>query len=309
MEVDDFEAAYESAVAADAAGTLEPATDFGRNAKVSTGDEEIVETDGVSSETSSSEVDNTDVDSETDVDDDIVSGTETFEWSDHKDKLVTVKVNGEEIRVPLAEAMSSYMRQADYTKKTQALAEVQRLADWGREFQEAIQNDPAGTIRALQQALDLGEPEVDPYADLDPELQPIAAQLRAQEAQIAQFNRMMEAQQQQVVLEQVKAEVASVRAKYNDFDAAKVLPLAANRGLSVEEAYKLIKADEYLSEQANRGKAEASAKAKAEVAARKRAATEQVSRGGSSTGEASGSASAKDFSSFEEMLEHNLQIS
>ena len=307
MPVDDFEAAYDAAVAADEAGTIETATDFGRNAKVWDGEEQVTETDDVEvsqeTETASSEVDDEDVDpvsSET--------ASEAFDWSAHKDELVTLKVDGQDITVPLAEAMSSYMRQSDYTRKTQALAEERKLAEWGREFQTAIRNDPAGTIKALQDALGMEE-QADPYADLDPELQPMATQLKAQQAQIDQFNRMMEAQQQAVVLEQVKAEVASVKNRFPDFDATKVLPLAAERGLSVEEAYKLIKADEFLNERANAVKAQASAAEKAKVAAAKRAAAEQVSRGGSSSGSAAGSADSKSFDSFEELLNFNLQSS
>lgn len=308
MGNDDFEAAFDAAVAADEAGELDTATDLGRNAKVWDGEDQVTETDdeAVSQETDdSSGVDDSD-DVDTESDDSAPSG---FDWSAHKDELVTLKVDGQDITVPLAEAMSSYMRQSDYTRKTQALAEERKLADWGREFQTAIRNDPAGTIKALQDALGMEE-QVDPYADLDPELQPLAAQLRAQEAQIQQFNRMMEAQQQEVVLNQVKAEVATVRAKYDDFDATKVLPLAAERGLSVEEAYKLIKADEFLSERANAAKAQASAAEKAKVAAKKRAAAEQVNRGGStSSGGTADSADAKAFDSFEDLLNFNLQKS
>lgn len=308
MAVDDFEAAFDAAVAADAAGEGETATnEFGRNAKVWDGDEEVTETEDVSQETDSSEVE--DESSGTEVSDETDDSTPPpFDWSTHRDELVTLKVDGQEVVVPLAEAMNSYMRQADYTKKTQALAENQRLADWGREFQTAIQNDPAGTIKSLQQALGL-EDQPDPFVDLDPELQPLAAQLKAQQAQIDQFNRMMEQTQQAQVLEQVKAEVASIKAQYPDFDAFKVLPIAAERGLSVADAYKLVKADEFLAERANLAKAESAAAVKAKVAAAKRAAVEQVSRGGSSSGAPAGSASSKDFDSFEDLLNFNLNQS
>ena len=37
---------------------------------------------------------------------------------EYGDKYVAVQVNGEEVRVPLKEALSGYQRQADYTRKT-----------------------------------------------------------------------------------------------------------------------------------------------------------------------------------------------
>jgi uncharacterized protein YeeX (DUF496 family) len=42
------------------------------------------------------------------------------------EKYVSVQVNGEEVQVPLKEALSGYQRQADYTRKTQELSEQRR---------------------------------------------------------------------------------------------------------------------------------------------------------------------------------------
>ena len=38
---------------------------------------------------------------------------------DFSDHHVVVKVDGEDVRVPLSEAVAGYSRQADYTRKTQ----------------------------------------------------------------------------------------------------------------------------------------------------------------------------------------------
>lgn len=300
MAVDDFESAFEEALAAE---TLEPSDTLGtdRNATIHQGDEELTATDApADSEEIGSELEPIE-DGPADT-----SGTEEFDWQEHKDRLVKVKVDGEEIAIPLAEAMSSYMRQADYTKKTQALAEDKRMAEWAREMRSAIQNDPAGTVQALQRALGLAEnDEPDLYADLDPELQPMVAQMQAQQKQIDQFQQMMVQQREAQVFSEVQAEVASVRAKYADFDATKVLPLAAERGLTILEAYKLVKADEFLDQESRHVAAQAAAAAKAAAAAQKKAAADKVARGGSASGTAQEQIVGDTFA---EMLEHRLQL-
>jgi hypothetical protein len=63
------------------------------------------------------------------------------------DKYVSCnQVDGEEVRVPLKEALSGYQRQADYTRKTQELSEQRRQVQFGAALQEALQNDPSGTL-------------------------------------------------------------------------------------------------------------------------------------------------------------------
>ena len=67
------------------------------------------------------------------------------------DYLVPVKVNGEEKFVPLSEARSGVMMQLDYTRKTQELStQAAELAE-ARAIAEALQRDPAGTLKVLQE--------------------------------------------------------------------------------------------------------------------------------------------------------------
>jgi len=309
MAADDFESAFEEALAAE---PQESASDnsTNRNATIYQGEDDF---DATNVDDTTGDTDTLGGLAETDATatDDTPSGPSTadatFDWSEHKDKLVTVKVDGEEFSVPLAEAMASYMRQADYTKKTQALAEERRMAQWAREMRTAIETDPAGTVRALQQALGLESEQVEPdiFADIDPELQPVIAQMQAQQRQIDEFQQMMERQREAQVFNEVRAEVDSVRAKYPDFDAARVLPLAAERGLTILEAYKLVKADDFLTQEERQAQAQAVAAAKAAAAAEKRAAAEKVARGGSAAGTAKEQISGD---TFEEMLLHRLQL-
>jgi len=44
-------------------------------------------------------------------------------------RIVTVKVDGQDVQVPLSEALKGYSREADYTKKTQALAEERKTLE------------------------------------------------------------------------------------------------------------------------------------------------------------------------------------
>lgn len=309
---DDLEAAFSAAW--DSAENTDSDTedfDLGAGADINMGDDPDDSVDDSSTqddETVSQETDSVDDDDDDSGADDSVN-PEAFDWSEHKDKLVTVKVDGELIQVPLAEAMNGYMRQKHFTQATQALAEQKRLAEWAHELQSAIRNDPRGTLKSLQAALGLDGPDQDPYEDMDPEIQPLARTIEAQRAELAQLraeqDRLAEEAETQRLFAEVKAEVADVRSRYDDFDAQAVLPLAAERGLSVEDAYKLWKADQFIKSADARRKAEAAAAKKAEAQAAKRAATQKVSRGGSSSGSA-GDPDPKGFESFEDLLLHNL---
>jgi len=61
-------------------------------------------------------------------------------------RLITVKVDGEELQVPLSEAAAGYQRQADYTRKTQANASDVQFA---AAIRAALQTDPKGTLELL----------------------------------------------------------------------------------------------------------------------------------------------------------------
>lgn len=92
-----------------------------------------------------------------DVEDDDTEGEDgdDEETSDEDAETYVVKVDGEEIEVTLDEALQGYQRDADYRRKTQALAEQRRQFEQEQqeltEFQEQAQNyfeersqDPAG---------------------------------------------------------------------------------------------------------------------------------------------------------------------
>ena len=68
---------------------------------------------------------------------------------DLANKYVRVKVDGEDISVPLNEALQGYSRTADYTRKTQDLARSSEQAQEALRLQQAFQANPGLTVQVL----------------------------------------------------------------------------------------------------------------------------------------------------------------
>ena len=64
-------------------------------------------------------------------------------------KYVRVKVDGEELEVPVSEALQGYQRQSDYTRKTQEAAAARQQAQEALQLQQAFRVDPGLTIQVL----------------------------------------------------------------------------------------------------------------------------------------------------------------
>lgn len=79
----------------------------------------------------------------------------TIDYLDIDDDLgnrhVRVKVDGEEISVPLKEALSGYSRTQDYTRKTQEAAELRRQAEDAITLQQAMNAAPGLAVQILAQ--------------------------------------------------------------------------------------------------------------------------------------------------------------
>ena len=82
-------------------------------------------------------------------------------------------------QVTLEELESGYLRQSDYTKKTQTLAQQRAEAEQALRLMAALSEDPVGTLQALQTNL-LG-------ADNEEDLDPYEQQLREHEERFAQL--------------------------------------------------------------------------------------------------------------------------
>lgn len=71
------------------------------------------------------------------------------------------------VEVSLEELKSGYMRQADYTRKTQQLADSRRAVDEATRFHEAFTNDPLGFAKSLAVEAGLVDPSAEPVKRLD----------------------------------------------------------------------------------------------------------------------------------------------
>lgn len=161
---------------------------------------------------------------------------EYFVWDEFADKPVKLTVDGEEIEVPLKEALSGYQRQADYTRKTQSLAEQRKQVQFGAALQEALQNDPKGTLDLLSQhyGVNAQQPseEDELYAD------PTVRQVRQLETRIQAF-------EQEKAMRDLERTVESLSKRYGElFDAEEVVAKALATGnTDLEAVYKQIAFD------------------------------------------------------------------
>lgn len=246
----------------------------------------------------------TEEDSE-DTDDDGTPSDSSFDWATHKDQLVTIKVQGQEIQVPLGEALNGYMRQADYTKKTQSNAEALKMAEWAAQLREAINSDPAGTIKYLQDAYGVKPAVTNDFDDIDPELKPILDTVEAQKRQLAAVQAQLDEARAERILNEVRNELREVQQEFPDLVPETVLPVAAEKGLSIREAYLLMESQSILNTRKSASQAAADAEKIAEREAAKRRMAKQTGKTSTVAGQAKNPMPR--FDSFEDMLNWNIE--
>jgi hypothetical protein len=196
-----------------------------------------------------------------------------FTWDEYADRPVKLNVAGEEIDVPLKEALAGYQRQADYTRKTQELSEQRKQVQFGSALQEALQNDPKSTLELLKQHYGLEEQQSSEDELL---LDPVEKQYR-------QLESRMKAFEQEKALRDLEKTVESLSQKYGDaFDADEVIAKALATGNSnLEAVYKQTAFDRIFEQNvtANQVKAKKADDEKAIVQAKREATV--VSKGAS----------------------------
>jgi hypothetical protein len=103
------------------------------------------------------------VDSESDgVEEEITEGEEEAEEAPPTGQTFRVKIDGEEVEVPLDELLKGYSRTADYTRKTQAIAEARKQAEAELNLARQERQRYAQTLDALDTQLkSLQPPEID----------------------------------------------------------------------------------------------------------------------------------------------------
>lgn len=176
----------------------------------------MIDASSVADEATSSEVPNISWDNPND------DGGEVETQGTPEGTLYTVKVNGEEIQVPLEEALQGYQRQSDYTQKTQELARQREELDHVSRLALALDVDPQKAIDAIAEAYGVGrvQQQQEPSEPLDPE-----------EARIAAIEQQVAAFQQQNFEAQVNAQLAALHSQYGQFDDTELVQFAVQNGI------------------------------------------------------------------------------
>lgn len=161
------------------------------------------------------------------------------QYSSHR---VGVKIDGEEHDVSLSEAIAGYQRQADYTRKTQELADQRGDMQFAQAIQTALQNDPEATIGLLAQHYGINRSEAADIVDNFEELDPQDQKIHLLDQRIAQFEEAASKQE-------VEKEVSRLVSKYSDFDINEVVTVALKHGSTdLEGTYKQMSFDKMMSE-------------------------------------------------------------
>jgi len=161
-----------------------------------------------------------------------------FDYTEVADKVIKLQVNGEEIAVPLKEALAGYQRQADYTKKTQELSEQRKQLTYAQALSEALQKDPAATVALLQQQYGVNQTKVEEPEWLDPS-----------DKKMSDLEKRLVAFEQKQAMDDLTRTIDTLQSRYgDDFNADEVVAKALATGQTdLEAIYKQIAFDRIYS--------------------------------------------------------------
>lgn len=195
-------------------------------------------------------------DGESEVDsEEVTESEEDADEAPQASQTFRVKVDGEEIEVPLDELLKGYSRTADYTRKTQAIAEARKQAEVELEIARQERQRYAQTLEALDTQLrSLQPPEIDwdrlyqenpvewvRQRELQRTRQEQAAWVQAQKAALVQKQQQEEQAQAEQTLEVERAKLMEALPEWRDVEKAraekaKIVEYATGKlGFSVEE--------------------------------------------------------------------------
>jgi hypothetical protein len=175
------------------------------------------------------------------------------------DHLVKLRNGDTELEVPFSELESGYLRQSDYTRKTQEIAEQRKALQHMEVLAQELQRNPHQTIAMLQMQLG-GQPqaqEPDPYGD-----DPYGDIFRTYDSELADLRQIANEIRVEKQLGQLQAQVGDP-----DFDGQAV----ARKALELQTpdlglAYKVLFAEREMARQ------RATTEAQSEYSARQAAA-------------------------------------
>ena len=157
------------------------------------------------------------------------------------DRYVKVKVDGQELDVPVKEALSGYQRQADYTRKTQELAAQRESLQYAATLAEALQADPQGTLDLLSRHFGAAPAANQVNEELE-FMDPI-------ERQVYELNQKVQSFEQAQAQQELEREISRLSSTYHDFNPSEVITTALRLGITdLEAAYKQVAYDRLAQE-------------------------------------------------------------
>ena len=160
------------------------------------------------------------------------------------DKYVKVKIDGEELDVPLKEAVSGYQRQADYTRKTQELSAQRENLQRAATIAEALERDPMGTLDVLGRYYGANQP----FAN-QTQAQPEPEFTDPLERQVWELNQKIQSFEQLQAQQELEREVSRLQTQYQDFNPVEVITTALQLGTdNLEAVYKQMAYDKLVRE-------------------------------------------------------------
>jgi hypothetical protein len=167
-----------------------------------------------------------------------------LDLSEYSDHYVTVKVDGEEVRVPLSEAVAGYSRQADYTRKTQELASQKQELQWASAIRQALESDPASTLDLLSNHYGISRRDAQQMVEDDPFLTDFGIEDPV-DKRLQEIDRRVSAFEQVQAQQRLEEEISRLQTKYGeDFDPQEVVSAAIGQGnTNLEAVFKQVAFD------------------------------------------------------------------
>lgn len=162
---------------------------------------------------------------------------EYVEVDDPDNRYVRIKVNGEDVEVPFSEAIRGYSREADYTRKQQALAQERDELGYWAQVAQAMRVDPQATLALLarQHNLTIGQAQqLQAQHDQPPQFDdPLEKQVWEQQQEI---KRLRETYEQDAADRQLNQAIAALQQNgASDEDVRAVVQVAYQNGLGIEQ--------------------------------------------------------------------------
>jgi hypothetical protein len=208
-------------------------------------DESLVEEqeEHVSDESEEAEVAEEEAPEEGQAEEEAVDDTEyEYEYVDEDDLKYTVKVDGEELEVNIEELRNGYQRQADYTRKSQALAEQRKETENIQSERQQLEQERQMYANGLQMLQERQKAKLSEFDSVDwnslKEEDPYQYMLKKDEFRDAQEKVTHATEQQELVRQEQNQYMEQAKANFVQQEYAKLseaLPEWNDKGSTIKE--------------------------------------------------------------------------